>query len=253
MNIDDRGIRTDRPKDEEQVWHVIRLKNTGTQPWTTAPAFTMNNDLPVAQDTLSYTPPGGQSTLKLTVSSDVHGEQNQTETARRQTQIANRNYDEVTVSGKLSITNWKDKEIAMVVHKSLVGEVLDSPDGTATKVARNLAAVNPTSEIQWEFKLPAGQTRELTYQVQGTVDSLIHGRRRLDQRLDGFGDARGVNAVFGQELLGLAGVREFADGELVDFDAIDAQFPGNSVAQTAFGIMILDGQHEIVRFFGRRP
>lgn len=166
MNIDDRGIRTDHPKDDEKVWHVIRLRNTGTQPWTTAPAFTMNNDLPVAQDTLSYTPPGGQSTLKLTVSSDVHGEQNQTETARRQTQIANRNYDEVTVSGKLNLANWKDKEIAMVVHKSLVGEVLESPDGTATKVARNLAAVNPTSEIQWEFKLPAGQTRELAYQYK---------------------------------------------------------------------------------------
>ena len=167
MSLDERGFRNNEgPKPEELVWHDLRLKNTGGQPWTTAPAFTMNGDLPVAQDTLSYTPPGGQTTLKLTVATDVHAEQTQTETSRRPLNLDGRDYEEVAVAGKLRLTNWKNKEIAMVVRKSLVGEVLDSPDGKVSKVARNLTAINSNSEIEWEFKLAAGQSRELTYQYK---------------------------------------------------------------------------------------
>jgi hypothetical protein len=171
MNVDENANRNyNNPraaaKPEDLVWHVLRLKNTGQQPWTTAPAFALNGALPVAQDTLAYTPPGGRSTLKLTVATDVRGEQSQTEFARRQLNLEGRNYDEVTVNGKLRLTNWKDRAIALLVRKSLVGEVLASPDGKATKVARTLTAVNSTSEIEWEFNLDAGQTRELTYQYK---------------------------------------------------------------------------------------
>jgi hypothetical protein len=169
MNVDEYANRNNPrsgAKPEDLVWHVLRLKNTGQQPWTTAPAFALNGALPVAQDTLAYTPPGGRSTLKLTVATDVRAEQNQTEAARRQISLAGRNYDEVTVDGKLRLTNWKSTEIAMLVRKSLVGEVLASADGKATKVARTLTSVNSTSEIEWEFKLPAGKTRELTYQYK---------------------------------------------------------------------------------------
>ncbi|HTA31055.1 MAG TPA: hypothetical protein VK731_11255 [Candidatus Cybelea sp.] len=167
MNLDERGYRNnEQPKPEDLVWHVLRLKNTGQTPWTTAPALAINDALPVAQDTLTYTPPGGKSTLKLTVATDVRAEQSQTESSRRQLKIAGREFDEVSVAGKLVLTNWKHKEITMLVRKSLVGEVLESPDGKVSKVARNLTAVNSTSEIEWEFKLPAGQTRELTYQYK---------------------------------------------------------------------------------------
>ena len=167
MNVDDRGYRLNQQSaPENQVWHVLRLENTSQQPWTTAPAFALNGTLPVAQDTLGYTPPGGRSFLKLTVATDVRAEQSQTETTRTQVNIAGRNYDEVTVAGKLKLTNWKNAEISMLVRKSVVGEVLESPDGKVTKVARNLTSVNSNSEIEWEFKLPAGKDREPPYQYK---------------------------------------------------------------------------------------
>ena len=122
--------------------------------------------MPLAQDTLSYTPPGGRGTLKLTVATDVRAEQSQTEKARRQINLGGYNYDEVAVDGKLRLSNGKNKEIAMLVRKSLVGEVLEAPDGQTSKTARNLTAVNANSDIQWEFKLGAGQARELTYQYK---------------------------------------------------------------------------------------
>jgi len=167
MNVDDRGYRLNsQNKPENLVWHVLRLENKSQQPWTTAPAFALNGALPVAQDTLGYTPPGGRSFLKLTVATDVRVEQTQIETARKPVRIADRNYDEVTVAGTLKLTNWKNKEIAMLIRKSVVGEVLEAPAGNVAKVARNLTAVNPGSEIEWEFKLPAGKDRELTYQYK---------------------------------------------------------------------------------------
>jgi hypothetical protein len=169
MNVDDRGYRLDsqnKNKQENLVWHVLRLENKSQQPWTTAPAFALNGTLPIAQDTLNYTPPGGRSFFKLTVATDVRAEQTQTETARKQVSIAGHNYDEVTVAGKLKLTNGKSKEIAMLIRKALVGEVLESPDGKVAKVARNLTSVNPNSEIEWEFKLPAGKDRELSYEYK---------------------------------------------------------------------------------------
>lgn len=167
MNVDDRGYRLDaRNQPENFVWHVLRLENKGQQPWTTAPAFALHGNLPVAQDTLNYTPPGGRSFLKLTAATDVRGEQTQTETARKQVTVSRNNYDEITVAGKLKVTSLKNQEIAVVIRKSVIGEVLESPDGKVTRVARNLTAVNPNCDIEWEFKLPAGQNRELNYQYK---------------------------------------------------------------------------------------
>lgn len=168
MNIDDRGYRLDssrRTEDSNQVWHALRVENTTKHPWTTAPAFAVNGSMPVAQDVLKYTPAGGKNTLKLTVATDVRAEQMQTELARKVTHIANRDYDEVTVNGKLTVKNWKQKPIKVNVKKSLIGDVKEAGhDGKVSKVIKQLTAVNSNSEIEWEFDLDPGKTTELTYQ-----------------------------------------------------------------------------------------
>lgn len=151
-------------KPENLVWHVLRLENRGQQPWTTAPALAVTDNLPVAQDTLGYTPSGGRSLLKLTVATDLRAEKSQTETDRKIVTLGHSTYDEVTVKDTLKITNRKSEGITVQVRKLLVGEVLDAPDGKVTKVAHNLTAVNSNSEIEWELKLAAGKDRELTYQ-----------------------------------------------------------------------------------------
>lgn len=167
MNVDERGYRTGPvSKPENQVWHVLRLENRGGPPWTTAPALVLNGGLPLAEDTLNYTPAGGRNSLRLTVATDVPAGQSQIETARRQVNLAGQNYDEVTVAGKLKVSNRKDREISLAVHKSIVGEVLEAPEGKAAKQAVNLAAVNPHSALDWEFKLAAGQDRECGYQYR---------------------------------------------------------------------------------------
>lgn len=155
----------------DQVWHSLRLTNTTKQPWTTAPALTMNGTMPVAQDTINYTPAGAKTTLKLTVATDVKTDQLQTEVSR--TQLKNTSgysYDEVTVKGKLTVKNWKKNQIKINVNKSLTGEVLEADqDGKITKTVKNISAVNPSSQIEWEFALNPGETKELNYQYKTLV------------------------------------------------------------------------------------
>jgi len=171
-SLDDRGYVRDsgssgsRSTDDksEQVWHSLRLENTTAQPWTTAPAFTVNGSMPMAQDILKYAPPKGKTNLRLTLATDVRAEQSQVEASRTTTKIGYTDFDEVTVNGKLKIKNMKSADIKMNVHKDVVGEVSEcSEGGKVTKVAKKLTAVNPQSEIEWEFALAAGAEKELTY------------------------------------------------------------------------------------------
>jgi hypothetical protein len=167
MNIDDRGYNSgnsSKPEYEDQVWHSLKIENTSKLPWTTAPALAVNGSMPVAQDVLKYTPHGAKNTLKLTVATDVKGDQVQTEVSRKPTTLYNRNYDEIVVAGKLTIKNYKNKTINTDVVKSIVGDVQEvGQDGKVTKVAKKLTAVNSTSEVEWEFSLNAGEEKTLTY------------------------------------------------------------------------------------------
>jgi len=172
-SLDDRGYARDSGSSgnrstgddkSEQVWHSLRLENTTTQPWTTAPAFTVNGSMPMAQDILKYAPPKGKTDLRLTLATDVRAEQSQIEASRTNAQIGSSQFDEVTVNGKLKVKNLKPSDIKLSVHKQLVGEVSECSDnGKITKVAKKLTAVNPQSDIEWEFNLPAGAEKELTY------------------------------------------------------------------------------------------
>jgi hypothetical protein len=173
LNVDERGYRVESgsPKpDEPQVWHVLRLENTTGKPWTTAPAFTLNGALPLAQDVLQYTPPGAKTTLKLTAATELRAEQSQTELGRKALQIEGRSLDEIQVLGKLKVTNWKSKEARVSIKKTLVAEVLStSADGKVRKAGQKLASLNPMSEIQWEFQLSPGQEKEVQYQCKVLV------------------------------------------------------------------------------------
>lgn len=173
MGVDDQGARSGQQPstaDTSQVWHSLRLTNTTKQPWTTAPAFTVKGGMPVAQDILTYTPPGGQSTLRLTVATDVRAQQSQTEVSRTPIQILHRDFDEIIVDGKLTVKNVKAQPIKVSVRKSLVGEVKDvGQDGKVSRVIKGLTANNPASEISWDFPLEPGAQRDLTYSYKVLV------------------------------------------------------------------------------------
>jgi hypothetical protein len=151
------------PEHENEVWHTLRLTNTTQQPWTTAPALTVRGQLPVAQDTLKYTPPGASSSLKITVASDIQANETLTELSREPVRHLNTTYMHVTVQGELMVRNLKSSPVKIAIHRSLAGEVLEPAGATVLRAGRAPHALNPSHELLWEVTLAPAQQSIITF------------------------------------------------------------------------------------------
>ena len=87
---------------EQEIWHSLRLTNTTQIPWTTAPGETVKAGAILGQDTIRYTPSGGQSTLRITRAVGIKADQIELETDRQRSALKWRGstYDLITVEGQ---------------------------------------------------------------------------------------------------------------------------------------------------------
>jgi len=169
VNAEDRYQRPAQPDEEErpQVWHTIRLENKTSLPWTTAPAMTVARGQIVAQDTLTYTPVNGTTTLKLTRAVDVSAEEQELEIdrVRNFARFYGYEYDKVTVEGKLRLESFKDETISMEVTKTFSGELISSaPEADVQQLARGLKSMNPTTLLTWHMQVKPDEVKDITYQ-----------------------------------------------------------------------------------------
>lgn len=153
----------------DSVWHAIRLKNATKFPWTSAPALVMAGEKPVSQDTLSYTPKGASSTLKITVATDIRASHEEREVSRQQELTRRRgyNYDLVTVEGRLKLKNYKSKAVHLAIGKTLRGKTeFQSDEGKSMQLGEGIESDNPRSRLTWDLKLQAGEERVVTYRYK---------------------------------------------------------------------------------------
>ena len=151
------------PGKENEVWHTIRLTNSGSQPWTTAPAMAVNGQVPIAQDTLKYTPAGASSSVRVTVASDIRATEISTETSRTPVAIYGYNTAKVSLKNELTVRNFKKTPVKMAIHRTIQGEAGDGHAATVTKSGRDLSALNPTQTLKWEFELRAGEEKKIEF------------------------------------------------------------------------------------------
>lgn len=154
------------PEKAEDVWHSIRLTNTGSVPWTTSPAMTMQGGQILGQDLIDYTSPGGKTTVRITKAIDVKAERAEfeSERTRNAANFYGYSYDLVEVKGKLKATNYKDKGVTLTISKELSGEVLKTaPLAKVAQTARGLKKVNPKSVLTWEIPIKPGEKVEIDY------------------------------------------------------------------------------------------
>jgi hypothetical protein len=162
------------PSDEDRnlsnnVWHSLRLKNATNFPWTSAPTMVVQNMKPVAQDTLPYTPKGATSTLKLTVATDIRSSHEEREVARQRSEDHRRGYvyELVTIEGMLKLKNYKNKEVHLLVNKTMRGIVESQTDaGTTDKLAEAISVDNPMSRAKWDLTLKPGEDRAIAYRYK---------------------------------------------------------------------------------------
>ncbi|OHB50140.1 MAG: hypothetical protein A2Y10_08905 [Planctomycetes bacterium GWF2_41_51] len=150
----------------ETVWHCLRLENSTSLPWTTAPAEIVKDGFIIGQDTLDYAPPKTKTTLKITQAANVKAEQIELETARKQDalQLYGNHYDLITVDGKLSVSNFQDKAIILEITKILSGEVKSSePESQIDSLASGVSKMNPTKKLVWTIELEPNENKQLNY------------------------------------------------------------------------------------------
>jgi hypothetical protein len=170
VNEQERYVYERRPEQqrepEEEVWHCLRLQNSTKVPWTTAPAETVKEGLILGQDTLNYTPVKGETTLKITQAVSVKAEQLELEIDRKRdaAQLYGYHYDLITIQGKLSVSNFQNKDITLEITKTLSGEVKSSePQVVIESLAKGLLRMNAIRKLTWTIELQPGERKELTY------------------------------------------------------------------------------------------
>lgn len=150
----------------DSVWHTIRLKNTTSFPWTSAPALVVSGDRPISQDTLPYTPKGASSILRITVATDIRAAHEEREVTRQRDLTHRRgySYDLVTVEGRLTVKNYKTTDVQLSIGETLRGKVESQSDqGKTVELAEGIESDNPNSRLTWEFTMKPGEQRVVTY------------------------------------------------------------------------------------------
>jgi hypothetical protein len=164
-----------RPEDEEEeIWHSVRLTNTSSVPWTTAPAMTLEDGRLLGQDRLSYAAVGAKTTVRITRAVDVQGEQAEYEVQRERqaARFDGSSYDRITVRGEVRATNRKRESVRLEITKHVQGEVTKNPDeASVATLAERLRRVNPTQRLTWTIPLEPGAARTLTFEYTVYVPS----------------------------------------------------------------------------------
>ncbi len=163
-----RAQHKDKPEPQQDVWHCLRMENTTSVPWTTAPAETVKEGLILGQDILKYTPKKGRATLRITRAASVKAEQSELEVARKREalHLYGDYFDLITVEGELSATNFQDKAITLEVSKTLSGEVQSSQQAKIEKQAKGLRRMNGVARLTWTIELNAGERKQIVYKYE---------------------------------------------------------------------------------------
>jgi hypothetical protein len=167
-----------------KVMHKIRLSNSGTAPFTTAPALILKGGQVLAQGMMTYTSPGGTTDVDVTAAVDVQVRKAETETNRTPNALRWRgnDYQRIDLEGKINLTNYRSTAVEVEVRRRVLGEV--APVGQGAKVEKInqmedskeaaeyslwghgywwWSEVNSVSRITWKVSLEPGKSAELPY------------------------------------------------------------------------------------------
>lgn len=161
----------------QRVWHQLELSNRSRRPWTTGAALLMQGLLPLGQELLTYTSPGGTTLLPVTVAIDVRAEYHEEELKREPNAMTwdRTQYALVTKRGTLSITNHRAEETRLRVRVSTGGLAADPSDQGTLVVddfrkgdwgSGEFGRANNHSDVTWELTLQPGQKKDLSYTLR---------------------------------------------------------------------------------------
>lgn len=155
---------------ENKVWHQIVLSNNTRVPWTTGPAMILQGTQPLAQELMTYTSPGGQVRVPITVAVDLRGTVADEETDRKinDMNVNGYNYSRISKSAELTLSNRKTTAVEFEIMFRTGGRATDATDkGKITLKPHSpddwidyhgASAVNNSSMVVWKEELEPGKS-----------------------------------------------------------------------------------------------
>jgi hypothetical protein len=157
----------------EAMEHSLVLLNQTTSAWTTGPCLALNEDQPLSEDLLKYTPKGGRGELPVTAAINVAHDKSEREVDRKLAAYAPQrdvNYDLVTLEGKLKLHNFEKRTVDIVIRNPVVGKPLNADSGGTLAVdSAKLRLIEREGSVHWKLRLEPGEEKTLTYQYERYV------------------------------------------------------------------------------------
>ncbi len=165
-----RGITSPLQISENRVWHQLVLSTTTRFPWTTGPAMVVQGTQPLGQDMMTYTSPGGEVRLPITVAVDLRGSLDDEETDRKlnDLNVNNVNYARISKSATLLLQNRKKSPVEIEISFRTGGKATEATlDGKITLRphapedwinSQGYAAVNNSSITVWRSSVKPGES-----------------------------------------------------------------------------------------------
>jgi hypothetical protein len=151
---------------ENKVQHELELTDDTDVPFTTGAAMLMSGSVPLGQELLGYTSPGGRTLIHITTALDVRAQQSERETSRTANArvIDDRQYTLLQKKGTITVSSARKERSTVRVALSTQGKVERASHGGAV-VVDELDRVNNQSRVTWEVTVGAGETVTLGYDL----------------------------------------------------------------------------------------
>ena len=161
---------------------MLRVSNRSTKARPTGELLVTNDGRLVARVMLPHTNAGQATEIPLgsavgiAVSRDEVELDRKTAVVRRETDPP----DSIQTAGSATITNFTGRTMVIRATKSVAGDATAaSDDAKIVRTPNRVGTEQPLNEIRWNFTLPAGQSKRLTY---GTMIRLSQPSEAKDLR-----------------------------------------------------------------------
>lgn len=162
---------------EEQlfdVFHSLRITNSSTYPFTTAPVFVQDKNMqPLGQDQIKYTATGAKVKVQIAKATDISVNCTEEEIAKvENARTYNKNsYRKVTIKGTVKIENHQPKAVQLNITKSINGEIKNASSSGKINKSGQYNGINAYSDAEWNISVGANEEKSVTYEYEVYVYS----------------------------------------------------------------------------------
>lgn len=155
--------------DNDVLTSILRIKNSGDQPWTTGPVFIVRDNVPLAQVEMPFTAAGKTADLSTGKVQDVVVQRREKEIAREvvtDPRSATTKVSQLDSEIRFSAENVRSETTTIELVAQVPGDILEKGEASVDKLPIHHSMYNRFNEIKWRVTLQPGEKKELLLKVR---------------------------------------------------------------------------------------